>query len=94
MKCDRQQFIDGANGNLFTRNEKGIITQLGDAATHAIEAAERGKVVYLTVNGKVVSKIVDFTEIAVDARQSHKAGPSASSRSHRQNEPYRHRSLS
>jgi hypothetical protein len=67
MLCDRQQFIDGVNGFLMTRNEKGVITQLGDAATFAIEAAERGEIVYLTVNGKVVSKIVNFSEIAIDS---------------------------
>lgn len=63
--CDRQQFIDCANGDLMTRNEKGEITQLGDAGHKALEAAINGETVYLTVDGEIVSKMEGYNEIAV-----------------------------
>ena len=63
--ADRQQFIDCANGDLMTRNERGEITQLGDGATAAFEAAERGERVWLTVRGVVVSYIQDGVEVRV-----------------------------
>jgi antitoxin (DNA-binding transcriptional repressor) of toxin-antitoxin stability system len=50
-------------GNLMIRNEKGIITHLGDRATAAVEAAEKGEEVILTVNGEKFSKIIDRREI-------------------------------
>jgi len=63
--CDRQQFIDCANGDLMTRNEKGQITQLGDGAFNALEASIRGETVFLTVDGEIVSKIENYQEIAI-----------------------------
>jgi antitoxin (DNA-binding transcriptional repressor) of toxin-antitoxin stability system len=50
-------------GNLMIRNEKGIITHLGDRATAAVESAEKGEEVVLTVNGVRFSKIIDKQEI-------------------------------
>lgn len=61
--CDRQNFIDCVNGNLMVRNEKGIITHLGDKASEAVEATERGEEVILTVNNQRCSKIVNKQEI-------------------------------
>ena len=63
ITADRQQFMDCVNGNLMTRNSNGEVTQLGDAASHAVEAAERGETVWLTANGVVVSKIVNGIEV-------------------------------
>ena len=37
--------------------EKGVITALGDAASEAMDAHDRGEKVYLTVKGVVVSFI-------------------------------------
>lgn len=54
--CDRKAFIDCANGDLLCV-EKGVVTALGDAASGAMEAHDRGKKVYLTVNGVIVSFI-------------------------------------
>ena len=66
MICvDRKQFIDCIKGNLLTRNSDAVITELGDAATHAVEAAEKGEIVYLTINNFIVSKIVNQVEISI-----------------------------
>lgn len=54
--CDRKAFIDCANGDLLCV-EKGVITALGDAASEAMEAHDRGEKVYLTINGVIVSYI-------------------------------------
>lgn len=65
--ADRQQFMDCVNGDLMMRNAAGEVTQLGDAATHAVEAAERGETVWLTVGGRIVSKIENGQEVEVSA---------------------------
>lgn len=65
IRADRQQFIDCVNGDLLSRDASGSVTQLGDAATHAVEAAERGELVILTVHGKDFSRIKDGQEIAL-----------------------------
>jgi hypothetical protein len=65
VKIDRQQFIDCVNGDLMTRNSCGVITQLGDVATKAVEAAERGETVALMVGGRIVSYVVEGKETAV-----------------------------
>ena len=54
--CDRQAFIDCANGDLLCV-EKGVVTALGDAASEAMGAHDRGEKVYLTINGVIVSFI-------------------------------------
>lgn len=53
--ADRQQFIDCCKGDLLIRDDRGVVTHLGDGATEALEAVERGETVGLTVSGKVVS---------------------------------------
>ena len=65
-RADRQQFIDCCNGDLMSRNSRGVITQHSDAATDAVEAAERGETIWLTVGGDVVSRFVNGEEIAVE----------------------------
>ena len=62
--CDRQDFIDYVNGDLMIRNRKGI-THLGDRATMAFEASEKGEEVILTVNGIQFSKIINKQEIKI-----------------------------
>lgn len=59
--CDRKQFIDCANGDLLIV-DKGVVKALGDGASAAMEAHEKGKRVYLTVNGVIVSSIKNFVE--------------------------------
>ena len=44
------------------RNDKGIITHLGDRASDAVEKARKGEKIILTVNGKYFSKIENFKE--------------------------------
>ncbi len=63
IRSNRQDFIDCTNGDLMIRNKDGVITHLGDAATDAVEKAEQGEEVILTVNGKDFSKIINFEEI-------------------------------
>ena len=46
------------------RNRKGI-THLGDRATMAFEASEKGEEVILTVNGIQFSKIINKQEIKI-----------------------------
>lgn len=70
LRADRQQFIDCVNGELLRRNASGVITHLGDAATAAVEAAERGERVWLTVRGKVVSYIENGKEYAINGSSS------------------------
>lgn len=60
--CDRQQFIDCTNGDLMIRNSKAQITHLGDGASSAVEAAEKGEEVILTVKGKSFSRMKKFVE--------------------------------
>lgn len=66
MIADRYQFIAAASGILLMRRADAAITQLGDAAIEAVEAAERGEVVYLTIDRVVVSKIVNKREVEVN----------------------------
>lgn len=62
---DRQDFIDCYNGDLLIR--EGInVTHLGDAASFAMDAAEQGKEVFLTINGVIVSKFHNGIEIKID----------------------------
>jgi len=54
--CDRQNFIDCVKGDLLIR--EGVrITHLGDAANGAVEELKKGKTIYLTRKGKIVSKM-------------------------------------
>jgi len=62
ITCDRQNFIDLANGNIMIRNSKAIITHLGDAASDAMEAHNNGKQIYLTINGNIVSSVYKGVE--------------------------------
>lgn len=64
FRVDRQDFIDCYNGDLMVRNLKGVITHLGDRASDAVKAAERGEVVELMVRGKVFSKFINGKEVA------------------------------
>lgn len=64
--CDRQNFIDCVNGDLLIRDAQGRITHLGDAATDAVAAHNRGETVYLTVHGRIVSKISNYVEEIVE----------------------------
>lgn len=66
MIADRYQFIAAASGVLLLRRADAAVTQLGDAAIEAVEAAERGEVVYLTIDGVVVSKVVNKREVEVN----------------------------
>lgn len=60
--CDRQAFIDCAKGDLLIV-EKGVVKALGDAASEAMDAHNRGERVYLTIDGVIVSSIQNFKEI-------------------------------
>lgn len=62
ITCDRQTFIDCANGDLLIV-EKGVVKALGDAASSAMDAHNRGERVYLTVDGVIVSSIQNFKEV-------------------------------
>lgn len=66
ITADRYQFIAAASGILLMRRADAAITQLGDAAIEAVEAAERGETVYLTVDGRVVSQIVNKQEVKIE----------------------------
>lgn len=66
ITADRYQFIAAASGILLARRADAAITQLGDAAIEAVEAAERGETVYLTVDGRVVSKVVKGQEVKTE----------------------------
>ena len=61
--ADRQQFIDCYHGNLLTVDDRGVITQLGDCASAAFKAAERGERVWLTVRGVIVSYFENGQEV-------------------------------
>jgi len=65
LSCDRDQFIDCYMGDLMIRDERGVITHLGDAATHAVEAAEHGQTVLLTVNGLPFSVFSEGVETLI-----------------------------
>ncbi|MFA5457539.1 MAG: hypothetical protein WC261_07930 [Synergistaceae bacterium] len=65
VTCDRQAFIDCANGDLLIV-EKGVVKALGDAASEAMEAHERGEKIYLTVDGVIVSTVQNFKEELID----------------------------
>lgn len=67
-RVDRQQFIDAYNGDLLVRNKEGVVTHLGDAAILSLEAVERGEMVELTIQGRVVSTFKDGTETLVEER--------------------------
>ena len=60
--ADRKQFVDCCKGDLLIRNAEGRLTHLGDGASFAMEAAERGEPVFLTVNGVTVSVVVNGKE--------------------------------
>lgn len=66
ITADRYQFIAAASGVLLLRRADAAVTQLGDAAIEAVEAAERGEIVYLTVDGVIVSKVVDKREMKIE----------------------------
>jgi hypothetical protein len=63
FRVDRQDFIDCYNGDLMIRNSKGVITHLGDRASDAVDAAERGETVELLVRGKLFSKFINGREV-------------------------------
>lgn len=66
ITADRHQFIAAASGILLLRRADAAVTQLGDAAIEAVEAAERGEIVYLTIDGVIVSKVVDKQEVNIE----------------------------
>lgn len=66
ITADRYQFIAAASGILLMRRADAAVTQLGDAAIEAVEAAERGETVYLTIDGVIVSKIVGRQEVGIE----------------------------
>ena len=59
--CDRQNFIDCANGDLLSI-EKGKVLAMGDVASKAMEAHNKGEKIALTANGVIVSYIQNFKE--------------------------------
>ena len=60
--CDRKNFIDCANGELMSIKKCKVVS-LGDAASKARDAHNKGKTIALTTNGKIVSYIKHGKEV-------------------------------
>jgi hypothetical protein len=63
MIIDREMFVRYIGGELISRDENDFFVANEVECESAIKSAENGEIVFLSVEGRPVSKIVDNEEV-------------------------------